>query len=269
MLRLLRLDYRKVKNYKPFWVLTTLYMFLVISVPVSVLEFLKWLKVKGAEFEGFDPMKIPVLFFPDVWQNITWFYTLPVFLIFLGIVVIITISNEFSYKTIRQNIIDGLDRREFIQSKLSMIVVLALASTLVVFVTSLVSGLIYTPDLELGDMLDGMEFIFGYFLYVLLFLVLAFLLTVLLQRSALTIFILLLYRPVEGILIAIANKYDVEFLTDYLPLQAASSMIEVPFPRYWFQEITDYLPLVPTLVVCAYIVLFVYLISKRLKSADL
>lgn len=269
MLRLLRLDYRKVKNYKPFWVLSILYFFLVISVPISVLEFLKWLKVKGAEFEGFDPMKIPVLFFPDVWQNITWFYTLPIFLIFLGIVVVITISNEFSYKTIRQNVIDGLSRREFIQSKLSMIVVMALASTLVVFLTSMAAGLIYTPDLEMGDMLDGMEFIFGYFLYVLLYLVLAFLLTVLLQRSALTIFLLLLYRPIEGVLIAISNHYNVEYLTDYLPLQAASSMIEVPFPRYWFQEITDYLPLVPTLVVCGYIGLFIYLIFLRLRRADL
>ncbi len=269
MLRLLRLDYRKVKNYRPFWVLSILYMFLVVSVPISLLEFLKWLKMKGAEFDGFDPMKIPILFFPDIWQNITYFYTLPIFLIFLGILVIITISNEFSYKTIRQNIIDGLDRREFIQSKLSMIVVLSLASTLVVFVTCLLSGMIYTPDLSMGEMLDGMEFIFGYFLYVLLFLVIAFLLTVLLQRSALTIFLLLLYRPIEGILIAIAGRYNVDFLTDYLPLQAASSMIEVPFPRYWFQEITDYLPLVPTLVVCGYIVLFVYLISLRLRKADL
>lgn len=244
-------------------------MFLVVSVPISLLEFLKWLKMKGAEFDGFDPMKIPILFFPDIWQNVTYFYTLPIFLIFLGIVVIITISNEFSYKTIRQNIIDGLDRREFIQSKLSMIVVLSLASTLIVFLTCLLSGMIYTPELALGEMLDGVEFIFGYFLYVLLFLVIAFLLTVLLRRSALTIFLLLLYRPIEGILIALSSRYNVEYLTDYLPLQAASSMIEVPFPRYWFQEITDYLPLVPTLVVCGYIILFVYLISLRLKKADL
>ncbi len=269
MLKLLRLDYLKVKNYRPFWVLNILYMFLVVSVPISLLEFLKWLKMKGAEFEGFDPMKIPILFFPDIWQNITYFYTLPIFLIFLGIVVIITISNEFSYKTVRQNIIDGLDRTDFIKSKLLMIGVLALASTLVVFVTCLISGLIYTPDLDMGDVFNGMEFIFAYFLYVILYLVLAFLLTVYLRRSALTIFLLMLYRPIEGVLIAIATKYDVDFITDYLPLQAASRMIEVPFPRYWFQEITDYVPLVPTLVVCAYIVLFVYLISLRLKKSDL
>lgn len=269
MLRLLRLDYLKVKNYRPFWVLSILYMFLVISVPISLLEFLKWLKVKGAEFEGFDPMKIPLLYFPDIWQNITYFYTLPIFLIFLGIVVIITISNEFSYKTIRQNIIDGLDRREFIQSKLSMILVLSLASTLVVFLTSLITGLIYSPDLEWRFITDGMDFIFAYFLYVLFYLILAFLLTVLLRRSALTIFLLMLYRPIEGILIAIASYYKVDFLTDYLPLEIASSMIEVPFPRYWFQEITDYVPLVPVLVVIAYIMLFVYLIYLRLKKADL
>jgi hypothetical protein len=244
-------------------------LFLVISVPITLLEFLKWLKVKGAEFEGFDPMKIPLLFFPDIWQNITYFYTLPIFLIFLGIVVIITISNEFSYKTIRQNVIDGLDRWEFLQSKLSMILVLCLASTLVVFLTSLFTGLIYTPDLEASYVFDGMEFVVAYFLYVLLYLLLAFLLTVLLKRSALTIFLLMLYRPVEGILIGVASNYNVSAITDFLPLEAASNMIEVPFPRYWFQEITDYMPLVPTLVVIGYILLFIYLINLKLKKSDL
>lgn len=120
MLRLLNIDLKKIVNYRTFWVLLTLYSILIISIPTSVMEFLKWLKVKGANFEGFDPLRIPVLYFPDIWQNITYVYA---FLkIVLAIVVIISVSNEFSYKTVRQNVIDGLNRLDFVVSKLSTIV---------------------------------------------------------------------------------------------------------------------------------------------------
>ena len=95
MFKLLIIDLKKLIYYRTFWVLVILYSLLVVSIPISVMEFLKWLKMKGADFDGFDPLKIPVLYFPDIWQNITYVYT---FLkIFLAIVVIISVSNEFVY----------------------------------------------------------------------------------------------------------------------------------------------------------------------------
>lgn len=268
MLKYLRIDLRKLANYRPFWVLNTLYVFLLVSIPISVIEFLKWLKMKGAEFEGFDPTKVPILYFSDIWQNITYLYTLPMMKIFLAIVVIISVSNEFSYKTIRQNVIDGFSRKEFLISKYSTLVLLALGSTLVVWITCLLTGVIYSPEVEMKYVLDGMEFVFAYFLDVLLYLTLAFFFTLFLKRSALTVFILLIYRPIELIIIGQLPE-QLEFIGDFLPLQAASMMIDVPFPRYWFQEIHDYIPIVPLLVTLAYLVLFVWLIYRKLKNSDL
>ncbi len=268
MLRLLRLDLRKLTNYRPFWVLSILYGFLILGIPISVIEFLKWLKRLGAEFDGFDPMRIPILYFPDIWQNITYVYTLPIMKIFLAIIVIISISNEYSYKTIRQNIIDGLSRWEFLVSKLSTVVLLAAYASVLVFITGIVTGLIYTPDIEFKYMIDGMEFVFAMFLDMLLYLILAFFLTTFLKRSALTVFVLLIWRPIELILIAQLDD-SIKWIGDLFPMQAGVNLIDIPFPRYWLQEIQDYIPMVPLLIVLGYIALFVYLLYRRLCNSDL
>jgi len=105
MIRLLKIDFRKLKSYRTFWVLNTMYYFLIASIPISIYEFLKWLKGKGVDFDEFDPTRIPISHFPDVWQNLTYIYVFLKF--FLAIIVIISITNEYTYKTIRQNIIDG------------------------------------------------------------------------------------------------------------------------------------------------------------------
>ncbi|MBL3658012.1 ABC transporter permease [Fulvivirga sediminis] len=266
MLKLLKIDLQKLANYRAFWVLNIMYGVLIISIPVVVLEFMKWLKEKGADFNNFDPMKIPVLHFPDIWQNITYVYT---FLkIFLAIVVIISISNEFSYKTIRQNIIDGFSRMDFIKSKMSTILLLSLGSALLVFITGLLTGLIYTPDLEMGNVFDGSEFVLAYFLDLFCYLTLAFLLTVLLKRSALTVFMLLLFSPIERTIAAFFPA-NLKFITEYFPIHAINNLIAFPLSRYWFQEIQDYVSLSAVGVVLIYIVIFVYAIYYKLKSSDL
>lgn len=266
MLRLLKIDLIKLKNYRAFWVLNILYGLLIVSIPISVIEFLKWLKAQGAEFDGFDPMKIPVLYFPDIWQNITYVYT---FLkIFLAIVVIISISNEYSYKTIRQNIIDGFSRTDFIKSKLAMILMLSLGSTALVFLTGMFTGLIYSPDIEFVEIFTGVQFVFAYFLDLFAYLVLAFLLTVLMKRSALTVFILLLFSPIEYAITGNLPEF-LDFLTPYFPLHAINNLIAFPFKKYWFQEIQDYVAWDAVMVVFIYIAVYIYAISTKLKKSDL
>ncbi|MEM9856163.1 MAG: hypothetical protein AAF843_02335 [Bacteroidota bacterium] len=266
MLRLLRIDLLKLANYRAFWVLNILYGLLIIGIPAGVMEFLKWLDKLGDGIKEFNPMKIPVLHFPDIWQNTTYVYT---FLkIFLAIIIVISISNEFSYKTVRQNIIDGMSRLDFLKSKLATILLLSLGSSLLVFITCLLTGIIYTSDYEASDMFNGVEFVGAYFIDLFGFLVFAFLMTVLLKRSALTIFILLIYRLIEAILIANLPE-SVEFIGEYFPLQAMSNMIEVPFPKYAFQEIKDYVVMPFVWVSLAWIGLFVYAIYAKLKKSDL
>lgn len=266
MLRLFTIDLKKLINYRTFWVLLSLYSILIISIPTAVMEFLKWLKVKGADFDGFDPLKVPILYFPDIWQNITYVFT---FLkIFLAILVIISISNEFSYKTIRQNVIDGLNRMEFVGSKVAMIIVLSLYSTVLIFITGLITGLIYTPNFEFADIFTGIEFVFAYFLDLFMYLLIAFLLTVIIKRSGLTIALLVISVPLEYVLVANLPE-SIEIVGQYLPIHAMNNLIDIPFPKYVFQEIRDYVSLESLIVVLLYLIVIPWGIYQKLKRSDL
>jgi len=268
MLRLLKIDLLKLVNYKTFWVMSGLYALLILSIPTSVMEFLKWLNAKGAEMFGgdIDLMKIPVLYFPDIWHNITYVF---IFLkIFLAILIIITVSNEFSYKTIRQNVIDGLSRFDFIKSKLLMILVLCLGSTMLVFLTGLFTGLVYTPDVSIADMFSGIQFLFAYFLDIFAYSIFAFLLTVLIKRSGLTIALLVLSMPIEYTITANLPE-SLSSIIQYFPLHAINNLIEVPFPKYAFMEIQDTVSMTFVGVVVVYIALFIYAIYAKLQRSDI
>src|SRR6476620_4018542 len=147
MLHLLKIDLKKLTSYRTFWVVCGLYFFTLAFVTASGMEFLKWLAGKGIEFGmTINVSRIPLYHFPDVWQNLV--YISGFFKIVLAIMVVISITNEFTYRTIRQNIIDGMSRWEFLQSKILTNVLLSLMSVVMVFIIAFVTGLIYSPEVN-------------------------------------------------------------------------------------------------------------------------
>ena len=102
MLYLLKVDLKKLTSYRTFWIVCGLYFFTLGMTTATGMEFLKWLVSMGAEF-GADikVTRIPLYHFPDVWQNITFISGF--FKAILAFMVVISITNEFSYRTVRQN----------------------------------------------------------------------------------------------------------------------------------------------------------------------
>ena len=133
MLHLLKIDLKKLTSYRTFWIVCGLYFGTMTFTTSSGMEFLKWLAGKGAQIFGanLDINKVPLYHFPDVWQNLA--YVSGYFKIMLGIMVVISITNEFTYRTIRQNIIDGMSRWEFLFSKILTNVLLSGATVVIVF----------------------------------------------------------------------------------------------------------------------------------------
>jgi hypothetical protein len=265
MIKLLKIDFKKLRNYRTFWVLIILYFATMGLVTSSGMEFLKWLVSKGADFDKVDILRIPLYHFPDIWQNLT--YVSLYFQLVLAIVVIISITNEFSYKTIRQNIIDGMDRKDFLASKVMMVLVLSLASTIFVFLIGLITGLIYTPATEMRFMFTGIEFIPAYFLATFSNLMLIMLFAIWIKRAGLTIGIVLIYPALEYAFGA-SLPDSLDPVLPYLPQHAINAIIKVPFQRYAFMEIQDYVDPVSVLVVVAYIVLFIFLSYRSLVKRD-
>ena len=65
-------------------------------------------------------------------------------------------ANEYSNKTIKQNLIDGLSKKEFILSKFLTVISFALISTIFVFVVSMILGLIYSDYNEISIIFSDM-----------------------------------------------------------------------------------------------------------------
>lgn len=268
MPRLLAIEWLKLKSYRPFWILMTLYFLVLALVLSGVMLFFEYLASRGAEFNGIDPSIVPFYDFADIWQNMTYLAT---FLkIFLGFIVVISITNEYSYKTIRQHIIDGLTRWEFLGSKLLIILAIAVVNTLFVFVLGLILGWIYSPVQGMDVMFEHAGFLLGYFLDVFAFLTFALLVGMLIKRTGFAIVLLALYtlfiEPIGALVLSI--EYSEYTFHQYFPIRAINNLIQVPFGKYLFQEVQDYVAFGDVALVVAYVGLFIFFSYRLLKVRD-
>jgi len=267
MIKLLKIEYRKVRGSKVFWVLAGLYALLIILFFFGIQSFLDDI---AEEANKKSPIPLPGLSaysLPDIWHNLV--YIAGYFKTFLGVIVIILITNEYSYKTIRQNIISGFSRWDFLSSKLLTIGVLSLAATLLVFIIGLILGMMHTEDITIAKLFGKTEFLLAYFLETYAFLTMAFLIGLLVKRSGFAIGLLLLYFYIVE---PVARYYIPEEIGDFFPKKAIGSLIDIPntsIMRLFGVEFQDYISIWDTLIVLAYIALFGGLSYWILKKRDL
>ncbi len=267
MLHLLKIELKKMTNYRTFWVVCGLYFITIGFSTASGMEFLKWI---ASLIDGFGEKlnieRIPLYHFPDVWLNLVWWSGF--FKVLLGIMVVISITNEYSYRTLRQNIIDGLSRWEFLASKILLNLLLSLLSVVLIFVIAGITGFIYTPDINWNYVFTDLEFYPAYFLEIFAYLSFALLLGILVKRSGLTIILLLLSYMLEQI-IKVNVDDIVPGLIPFFPLESISTLVPVPFYRYAFMEIQDYVKLSSVCIVLGWTLIFNGLSYWKLKRADI
>ncbi len=267
MIKLLKIEFRKIRSNKIFWILTGLYALLIILFFFGIQGFIDDL---AEEANSKSPIPLPGLSaysLPDIWHNLT--YIAGFFKIFLGVVVIILITNEYSYKTIRQNVICGMSRWDFLSSKLLTIGLIALGATLLVFIIGLILGPMHTDGVTAGKIFGKTEFLLAYFLETYAFLTFAFLIGMLVKRSGFAIGLLLIYFYIlEPVL-----QYRIpDYIGDYLPKKAIGTMIDIPntaIMRLFGVEFQDYISIVDALVVVGYVLLFTALSYWIIKKRDL
>ncbi len=267
MLHLLKIDLKKLIDYRTFWVICGLYFFTLILGAASGMEFLKWL---GRTIEGFGQSininRIPLYHFPDVWQNLAWGGGL--LKMGIAIMVVISITNEFTYRTIRQNVIDGLSREQFLISKILTNLLLSFLSMTGLFLIAVVTGLIYSPTFDFLYGFSGVGFYPAYFLEVFAFLSFALMLGVLVQRSGLTIVLLLNSYLIELIIKQNIDNY-IPQVVQFFPLESIMNLVPLPFARYAFQEIRDYVTVGSIAIATVWTFLFNYFAYLKLKKSDI
>ena len=267
LLHLLKIDLKKLTSYRTFWVVCGLYFLVIGFSTASGMEFLKWL---ASLIEGFGQKlnvnRIPLYHFPDVWLNLVWWSGY--FKVLLGIMTVISITNEYTYRTLRQNVIDGLSRWEFLLTKILTNFLLSLLSVVLIFLIALITGFIYTPEINWNYVFTDLEFYPAYLLEVFSYLSYALMLGILIQRSGLTIIVLLLSYLLEFIIKINIDDYT-PWILPFFPMESISALIKMPLYRYVFQEIQDYVDPLSVAVACAWAVAFNYFSYLKLKRSDL
>jgi len=273
MIRLFLIEWIKLRNYRAFHILTGLYFLMVGVICCSGALVLNYIKNHmgnlNSVFKGVDVTNLPIYEFPDVWQNMT--FVAARLKIFLAFIVIISLTNEITYKTLRQNIIDGFSRLDFMLSKFSMIFVLSLANTILVFLFGLGMGLIYSHDTSIAAIFGNMQFLGAFFLNVFVFLVFAFLLGLLIKRTGIVIVFLGLYamfiEPIATLILTEHPKLKggIGLIAAYFPEKAIRDLIHEPFLKYAFQEIQDYVSFTDVSVVIVQLLFYCTFIYMLLK----
>ncbi len=274
MIRALKLEWLKIKNYRVFWILISMYLLALVIIASGGGLFLAWLKSEGADFNGIDPTIVPIFDFPDIWQNITYLSSFAK--IFIAFMVIISVNNDLTYNTLRQNIIDGLSKKEYLASKLMMIVSLAALSTLFVFLSGFINGMLYSHVRGMEVVFAKTQFLFAYFYEIAVYCSLAFLLSLLIKKSGFVIVALFLYTFMfEPIAVAVFENAPyfkggvMSQIAQYFPINALNNLISVPFGRYIFREIQDYVSVKSFLISFGWLLVYILSISYILNKKDL
>jgi ABC-2 type transport system permease protein len=264
MRTLLQIEWLKLKKYRTFWVL---YIFMLISFPAVV----SLVYVIQTEF----PRKARVIFdpvtffkFPYIWQTTAW---LGGFLMILPALLIITlVTNEYTFKTHRQNIIDGLNRLQFIFSKWMIVLGISLSATISVLITAFCFGLICGKELSVTSYAESLQYVFYFLVEILDYLSVAMLLSLLIKRAGLAMGAFFLYAwIIEKIIYVIFEKNN-SVIGHYLPLQVTDSLIPNPFFNKLPGVTADTTsPVVYLLFIAAYIVLFSFIEARMFNRADL
>lgn len=278
MKRLIAIELQKIWKNRASKVLTSTYFILLTFIAlIAAIKF----DIGPFKFHLADE---GIFNFPYIWHFNT--YIAAILKFFLAVVIVSMMANEYSYGTLKQNLIDGLSKKEFIQSKFLTVVVFAGVSTVFIFIISLILGLTFSSYTEIGIIFSDMEYLLAYFVKLVGFFSFCLFLGIFIKRSAFALGFLLVWSIIEAIAKGILTfnifpKSDIASnITQFFPLESMSNLIVEPFTRLSIvknvgtqigvDNIKDYdVHWYSLLIVIIWTAIFVFLSYKLLKKRDL
>ncbi|GAB4091306.1 ABC transporter permease subunit [Flaviaesturariibacter terrae] len=234
MTNVIRTEWLKMRKYPAFWAMLGI---IALSYPGMNYMFYS----SGYKDQLADKQMGPILSmlpnpftFPDAWTTVAYISSLFIFL--PALMVIMFISNEYSFKTHRQNIIDGWSRTDFLVGKLIDVLLVSVLVTVLYAVTAFIIG-----SINSGAGVhpwEGSRFIGLFFLQVLAQLSLALLLALVVRKAFIALGLFMFYYfPLEPFIVAISKKRGYKW-GEYMPLEISDRLI--PFPRWFTRDETEW-----------------------------
>lgn len=223
---LIRTEWLKMKKYNAFWWIMGI---TALSYPgINYIFYIIYNDIVSKPTQAGQYAKMAIgdpFSFPTVWHTAAYFSSWFIFI--PAVVVIMFISNEYTFKTHRQNIIDGWSRRQFITGKLVDVLMVSLLITLLYITVALVAG--YANQTRLMMNVWEQSYYIGLFgSQTFAQLSIAFLIGFLARKAFLALGIFLFYYIIfENIIIGLF-KWKHLAAADYMPLEISDKLIPPP-----------------------------------------
>jgi len=209
---MIRAELRKILPYRTVWFILLLYVVLLAL----------FVSVGGGVVINGKAIGNTLYAFPALWHKLA--YVASYFTLLLGILLIILITDEFQFRTFRQQVIDGSSAATLVQGKLAVAGLLTAFGMLVVLAVGLFYGFTRSPESG-GQAGQELGAVLLYGVQTLGYLALAALLGFLLRKSGPAILAFMLYawvvEPVLRLLVPDA-------IDRYFPTKVFSSLTPTP-----------------------------------------
>ncbi len=229
MLRLLNIELQKLRYNRAAKVISIIYFVLITFIAlIASIEF------NFGDFH-FRVADQGIFNFPFIWHFNT--YVAATLKLFLAIVIVSMISNEYSYRTLKQNLIDGLSKKEFLLSKFLTILLFSTISTIFIVVVSLILGYRFSDYNETGIVFSDLQYVGAYFIKLVAFFSFCLFLGVLVKRSAFALGFLFVWQIIEWLTYGVLKwklfrDTDIaDNIAQFYPLNAMANLIKEPFSR--------------------------------------
>lgn len=256
MIRLFLIELTKLKSYRTFWFFVVAYiLFFFMAVGT----------IQKIQLEGVDVNGENIYNFPEIWHNLT--YLASYLNLLLGIFMILLISNEFTFKTFKQQIINGLSRSELIASKLIVSGATALKCIFFIFLFGLYKGLSNGHFMNPGDILEMLHYLFFLGIQIVGYMTLAGLFAYIFKRAASSIVAFLAYTSIVERIIRFQLPDNID---RFLPVKVFDDLITLPgkeqvqtFTGLEMYSLPGGAAIVLSSIYIAVLVLMSYLILKK------
>lgn len=226
MKALIYTEWLKMKKYNAFWWIMGI---TALSYPgINFIYYLGYQSLVNQPSKASQYAKLALgnpFTFPEVWHTVA--YSSSLFVFIPAVMVIMFITNEYSFKTHRQNIIDGWSRNQFMASKLIDVGLITLLITLLYFIVCFVTGAINQERL-IKDTWGQVHYVGLFALQTFSQLSIAFLTGFLVRKAFLALGVFLFYFIVlENVIVGLLT-WKKSSLADYFPIEISDRLIPRP-----------------------------------------
>lgn len=227
MIKVLRTEWLKIKNYWAFWG-----VMIMTSLAYPGINYMFWyeyqniVKKQSATGEIAKMLLGNPFVFPETFHTTGFFSS--IFIFIPAIVVIMLVTNEYTYKTHRQNVIDGWSRQQFLLGKFLNVLIITLLVTLLYAIIAVIIGFLATKQSFPADAFSQVRYIGLFALQSFSQLSIAFLIGFLVRRSFIALSVFVFYFIIfENFAVAILKKKTND-LGEFMPLEISDRLIPIP-----------------------------------------